>query len=166
MANEETKKQQHIKAWKKLRDKIFVAQDGQPYCALFPDSEYVINVKKAAANISSEDIDLDEFKNNLRNSATKIASQFSVNTSEVLTKLDNIYDLTAYSLVYGARTVCEIQVALLEYFMDFSRVFFGDTIWILDLGSGTGAAFFGAVTFFKKYSEFRDHCWESVNKRI
>ncbi|TAN62460.1 hypothetical protein EPN16_01460 [bacterium] len=87
----------------------------------------------------------------LQEALGKIASQY---TSKVVsTKLEDIYDLCAYSLVYGARSVASIQIALLEYFLDSSRVYFDDTIRILDLGAGTGSSIFGIVSFLKKYSK-------------
>jgi len=145
------KKQQHEKAWEKLRDEIFISQDNQDYRALFPDPEYVQVVRKVAEEISGKDFESEEFKELLKNAADKISEQFI--SQDVSTKLEDVYDLTAYSLIYGSRTVSEVQVALLEYFMDSSRAYFEDTIRILDLGSGTGGALFGAIAFFKKYSQ-------------
>ena len=120
--------QEHKAAWEKLRNEIFVAQEGQEIRALFSDPGYEKIVKEVAKSLSDENTEESEFKDKLRLSLDKITSQFTLEGES--TKLEDIYDLTAYSLTYGVRSVAGIQVALLEYFMDFSRIYFSENnLW-------------------------------------
>lgn len=158
------KYQKHIAAWKKLRNEIFIPQEGQDVRALFPDPEYEKIVRRVARSLAKRDAEEKDFTEYLKIALDKVAKQFVLES--VSTKLEDIYDLTAYSLVYGARSVAEVQVALLEYFLDSSRAYFEDTVRILDLGSGTGASFFGIISFLKKYSKhfkfFKDNVKEII----